>query len=403
MANTLLTPDMITDKALEILHQKSNFIGNIITEYDDEFAKDGAKIGNTLRIRQPIQYGTGTGATMATTGAADTTQSQTTLTVNSQRHVPMRFTSNEMSMSIDDFAERHLEPAISVLAAKIEADAFSMIDEVANTVHAGTAVSFAEVLSARKKIVDAEAPPNDRCAILDTQANVDLVDALKTLFQDGSAISKQYKEGAMGRAAGFDFYENTLLPSHTSGVEGGLGNYLVNNADASNTDASNLTVGSLIVDTGTKTITEGDVFTIANVYEVNPESKNSNGVLKQFVVLANAAGAGTLSISPTIITSGPYQNVNSVPANNAALTFAGAASTAYKQSLLFQKGFACIAFADLVLPKGTQMASRRVFDGVSMRLVQDYDVVKDRILTRIDVLYGFKVLRPQLACKLLHT
>ena len=233
--------------------------------------------------------------------------------------------------------------------------------------------------------------------------NVDLVDALKTLFQDGSAISKQYKEGAMGRAAGFDFYENTLLPSHTSGVEGGLGNYLVNNADASNTDASNLTVGSLIVDTGTKTITEGDVFTIANVYEVNPESKNSNGVLKQFVVLANAAGAGTLSISPTIITSGPYQNVNSVPANNAALTFAGAASTAYKQSLLFQKGFACIAFADLVLPKGTQMASRRVFDGVSMRLVQDYDVVKDRILTRIDVLYGFKVLRPQLACKLLHT
>ena len=160
----------MTDKALEILHQKSNFIGNIITEYDDEFAKDGAKIGNTLRIRQPIQYGTGTGATMATTGAADTTQSQTTLTVNSQRHVPMRFTSNEMSMSIDDFAERHLEPAISVLAAKIEADAFSMIDEVANTVHAGTAVSFAEVLSARKKIVDAEAPPNDRCAILDTQA-----------------------------------------------------------------------------------------------------------------------------------------------------------------------------------------------------------------------------------------
>ena len=164
-----------------------------------------------------------------------------------------------------------------------------------------------------------------------------------------------------------------------------------------------MTTGTLIVDAGTKTIKEGDVFTIANVYDVHPETKTSTGILKQFTVLADAAEAGTLLIAPNIITAGAYKNVNSVPANSAALTFAGAASTVYNQSLLFQKGFACFGSADLVLPKGVHMASRRNIDGISMRLVSDYDVVKDRILTRLDVLYGYKVLRPQLACKVLHT
>lgn len=405
-ANQNLTPDMITDEALAILHQKLNFVGNIITDYDDEFAQEGAKIGNTLRVRHPIQYTTGTGSTMATGTGADTAQTSTTLTISSQRHVPMRFNSQELTMDIDRFSERHIEPAVSVLAAQIENDAFNMIDEVANTVHAGTAVSFAELLQGRKKLVDGLAPNTDRCAILDTQANVDLVDALKGLFQDSSEISSQYKEGMMGRTGSFDFYENTLLPSHTTGAEGGGTAYLVNDTAAGVTNVSStegLTSGTLAVDTGTKTIKEGDVFTIANVNACHPETKADTGVLQQFTVLADATGAGNLSIAPNIITAGPYQNVASVPANNAALTFLGAASTTYNQSLLFQKGFACFGTADLVLPKGTHMASRRVHDGISMRLVSDYDIVKDRVYTRLDVLYGYKVLRPQLACKVLHT
>ena len=403
MANVNLTPDMITDEALKVLHQKCNFVGNIITDYDDSFAKDGAKIGNTLRIRQPIQYSTGTGATMATGTAVDTEQSQTTLTVSSQRHVAMRFTSEELSMDIDKFSKRHVEPAVAVLAANIEADALSVIDQVANTVHAGTAVAFSEILQGRKKLVDGLAPPGDRSALLDTQANVDVVDALKGLFQDSSEISSQYKEGMMGRTAGFDFYENTLLPSHTTGAEAGASDYDVNDASAGIITGANLTSGSLIVDTGTKTITAGDVFTLPLVYSVHPESKASTGELQQFTVLTAQAGAGTLSIAPPIITAGEYQNVSVAPANNAALTFLGAASTAYKQSLLFQKGFACFATADLVMPNNVHMASRRQFEGISMRLVSDYDIVKDRVYTRLDVLYGFKVLRPQLACKVLHT
>lgn len=403
MANTLLTPDDITRESLRVLHQKLNFVPNIVHEYDDSFANDGAKIGNTLRVRQPIQYTTGDGATMATGTGADSTENSVTLTVNSQKHVPMRFTSNELTMKIDDFSKRHVEPAMAVLAAKIESDALNMVDEVYNNVQAGTKVEWAEIMGGRKQLVDNLAPINDRTALLDTQANVDLLDALKGLQNDPKAISKQYREGMMGRTAGFDFYENTLMPSHTTGAEAAGSAYLCNSATAQVGAATNPISMSLIVDTGTKTVKEGDTFTIASVNRVHPETKVSTGIAQQFTVLADFDGAGTISISPAIIASGPYQNCDAGAANNAKLTFNGAASTANKQSLLFQKGFACFASADLVMPSGSDFASRQVYDGISMRIVRDYDIVKDRFLTRLDVLYGYKVLRPQLACRVLHT
>lgn len=406
MANTLLTPDEITREALRVLHQKLNFVGNIVRDYDDSYANDGAKIGNTLRVRRPIQYSTGTGATMATGTGADSTEASVTLTVNSQRHVPMRFTSNELTMKLDDFSKRHIEPAMAVLAANIEADALSVTDEIYQNVQAGTAVNLANILSGRKQLVDALAPANDRCALLDTQANVDMVDALKGLFQDSSQISKQYKEGMMGRTAGFDFYENTLIPTQTSGAAGGTSNYDVNGASQTASVSSGTAPYSmtLAVDTGTAAMKAGDTFTIAGVNRVHPETKTDTGVLQQFTVMADyAGGAGNITISPPIITSGPYQNVSAAPADNAAITFNGAASTAYNQSLLFQKGFAAFATADLVMPSGVDFASRQNYDGISMRIVRDYDINKDRFLARLDVLYGYKVLRPELAVKVLHT
>lgn len=403
MANTLLTPDMITREALRILHQKLNFVGNISREYDDSFAKSGAKIGNTLRIRQPIQYLTTTGATMATGTAADTLEQSTTLTVNSQRHVPMRFSSNELTMKLDDFSSRHIEPAMAVLAANIENDALSMIDDVSQTVSAGTAVSFAEIMQGRKKLMDSLAPSDNRTALLDTQANVDVVDALKGLFQDSSAIKKQYKEGMMGRTAGFDFYENTLLPTHAVGTA-------TDETGTPSIKGASQTGSTLIVDGTagfTGTLKAGDVFTIAGVNSVHPETKGDTGQLQQFVVTADATGSGTtqinLSIAPAIVTSGEYQNVSGSPADNAALTFVGGGSETFNQSLLFQKGFATFATADLVMPQGVDFASRQVYDGISMRIIRDYDIVKDRYLARLDVLYGYKVLRPQLATKVWHT
>lgn len=405
-ANINLTPDMITDEALRILHQKCNFVGSITRGYDDSFAQEGAKIGNTLRIRHPIQYTTGTGATMSTGTGIDVKQQSVTLTVNSQKHVPMKFTSNELAMDIDEFSKRHIEPAMSVLAAKIEADVLSVSKKVANTVLAGTAVNFADILSGRQFLVNNLAPSVDRVACLDSQGSVDMVTDTKGLFQDSSQIAKQYKEGMMGRHAGFDYYENTLIPSYTSGAAGGTSNYDVVGTDqglADVTTATDLVQGTLKVDTGTAAIAAGDVFTIGSVNDVHPESKTSTGSLKHFTVIVGGTGACTLTISPPIIYGGAYQNCSAQPANNATVTFLGAASTAYKQSLLFQKGFAVFATADLFLPKDAHFASRRVYDGISMRLWQASDIVKDRLYTRLDVLYGFKVVRPQLAARVLHT
>lgn len=400
MPNTLLNPDMITREALRILHQKLNFVGNIVRDYDDSFANEGAKIGNTLRIRRPIEYATGTGATMATGTGADSVEQKFTLTVNTQRHVPMRFTSNELTMKLDDFSSRHIEPAMARLAAKVENDALSMKQDVYNAVYAGTTVSFAEVLQARKKVQDALAPMMDRTALLDTQANVDLVDALKGLFHDQTAVRQQYKEGMMGRTASFDFYENTLLQTFVAGAAAGTTNYDVNGATQTSADAD---TQSLIVDTGTAVIAAGQTFTIAGVNSVHPESKTSTGVLQQFVALTGGTGSTTLTISPGIVVSGPRQNVSAAPANNATITFEGTASTTYNESCLFQKEAFCFGTADLVMPSGVDMASRQNYDGLSIRLLRDYDIVKDRILTRLDILYGYRTLYRQLAARLLHT
>lgn len=408
MANVNLTPDMITREALRILHQKLNFCGNVVRDYDDRYANEGAKIGDSLRVRLPVQYSTGTGATMATGTGADSIGSSTTLQVSSQRHVPMRFTSKEMTMDIEDFSPRHIEPAMAKLAAMVENDTLSTARKwVPNVIEAGTKVAFADVMNGRKELMDNLAPMNDRTALMDTQGNVDLVTDNKSLFNDQSQIGKQYREGSMGTFGGFSFFENTLIPKHTTGAAGGTSAYLVDGANQEktlSTSDADPNSGSLIVDTGATTIKAGDVFTIGDdVFDVHPETKESTGVLKQFVVTADATGAGTLSISPAIIASGPHQNVSAVPDDNDVLTFIGAASTTYNQSILFQKGFAAFATADLVLPKGTHMASRQNYDGISLRLVSDYDVIKDRVLTRIDILYGFKVLRPDLGVRLLHT
>jgi hypothetical protein len=192
----------------------------------------------------------------------------------------------------------------------------------------------------------------------------------------------------MGRAAGFDWAENTLMPSHTRSAANGA--YLVNGAAQ--------TGATLTVDTGANAPSEGDVITIAGVYSVHPETKVSTGVLQQFVI---GSGASTTSfpISPSIITSGATQNVSGSPADNAAVTFAGTASTAVQTALLFQKGAFAFATADLVMPQGVDFASRQVLDGVSMRIVRAYDINNDKFPCRLDVLYGYKTLRAQLACR----
>lgn len=393
MANAILTPTAVTREALRILHQKLNFVGNINRQYDDSFAKSGAKIGDSLKIRLPNQYVVRTGATLNT---QDTTETSTTLQVSTQKGVDLNFTSVDLTLSLDDFSKRILQPAMSVLAANIEADAFNMAKDVYNTVNnIGSAITLNKILAARKTLVDNLAPQDgNNTIILNTQDNVDLVDSLKGLFNDSATISKQYKDGMMGRTGGFDFYENTLMPNTLTGTAAATTGYLVNGATQSG--------GGLIVDTGTTTFVTGDVITIAGVNRVHPETKADTGVLQQFVIAANhAGGAGTLQISPALVTSGAPKNVTGSPADNVAITKVGGASAVYKPSLAFHKDAFAFATADLVMPEGVDFAKRESLDGISMRIVRQYDINNDKFPCRLDILYGYKTLRAELAARIL--
>ena len=386
MANAILTPTAVNREALRVLHQKLNFVGSVARDYDDSYAKTGAKIGDSLKIRLPNQYTVRSGATLS---AQDTTESSVTLQVATQKGVDLNFTSVDLTLSLDDFSKRILDPAMSVLAANIEADALSMYKDVYQSVWNGaSAATYNKALDARVILNRSLAPYADRTALMDSIAMADVVKDTKTLFQDDASIAKQYKEGYMGRAAGFDWAENTMMPSHTRSAANGA--YLVNGASQ--------TGATLTVDTGANAPSQGDVITIAGVYSVHPETKVSTGVLQQFVIGASASTT-SFPISPSIITSGATQNVSGSPADNAAVTFAGTASTAVQTSLLFQKGAFAFATADLVMPQGVDFASRQVLDGVSMRIVRAYDINNDKFPCRLDVLYGYKTLRAQLACR----
>jgi hypothetical protein len=389
VANTLLNSSIITNAALAILHQKCNFIGSINRAYDDQFTAGGAQIGTQLRIRLPNQYTIRSGPTLS---VQPTVNNYATLNVTSQKGVDISFSSVELTLNIIDFSKLILEPAMAVLAANIEADALNMVTSVYNQVNGqGAAQSLQNVLGARKILLDNLAPSGEKLIRLNTQDNVDLVNSLKGLFQSSTEISEQYRDGVMGHTGGFEFAENTFLNQYTRGAESAT--YVVNGA--------NQTGSSLIVGTGTGAGNAGDIFTIANVYRVHPETKASTATLQQFVLTAAyAGGAGTMAISPAISISGGTQNVSAAPATGALLSFAGTASTASGISLAYAKDAFTFATADLVMPGGVDMAARKVMDGISMRLVRQYDVNNDLFPCRLDVLYGYQAIRPQLAVRL---
>jgi hypothetical protein len=389
MANSLLTPTAVTREALRILHQKLNFVGNITRDYDDSYAKSGAKIGDSLKIRLPNQYTVRTGATLST---QDTTESSVTLQINNQIGVDLNFTSVDLTLSLDDFSKRILDPATAVLAANIESTVLSAVykDVYQSIWNGGAAATFNKALDARVRLQNSLAPPSDRTMLLDPASMADVVKDTKTLFQDDASLSKQYREGMVGRAAGFDWGENTMMPSH---LRGDAASYVCNTSTGITSGTATLTLSG-----GSGTIKAGDVFTIAGVNEVHPETKVDTGRLQQFVCTADATTAPI--VSPTPVTTGALQNIviNSAGASK-AVTVAGTASTAVQTGLAFQKGAFAFATADLLMPQGMHFAAREVMDGISMRIVQNYDITNDKFPCRLDVLYGYKTLRPKLAAR----
>ena len=398
MSNSILTIDMITRKALEILENSLVITRTVNRQYDDSFAVEGAKIGSTLRIRLPDRA-------LVTDGAAlqvqDDNEQYTTLTVSSQKHIGVNFTTAELTMQLDDFAERVLKPRISQLASSIDADVANSFKSMYQSVGTpGTTPGTSLVLlQAQQKLNEAAAVMNPRYATVNPAANAGLVEGMKGLFNPTNTISRQFKNGLMGEGVlGFDEVSmSQSIKQFTTGTR--TGSHTVTSAV---TAQGSTTI--LITGTGSQTIKQGDVFTVAGVYAVNPQTRESTGSLQQFVATADAtatAGAYTVSVSPAMYTSSQaLATVDSFPQASAAVTFLGSASTQYPQNLVYHKDAITFATADLLMPQGVDMASRQVHNGISMRIVRQYDINNDRLPCRIDVLYGYSVIRPQMGVRL---
>jgi len=398
VANSILTIDMITRKALEILENNLVLTRNVNRQYDDSFAVEGAKIGSTLRIRLPDRA-------LVTDGAAlqvqDDNEQFTTLTVASQKHIGVNFTSAELTMQLDDFADRVLKPRISQLASSIDADVANAFRTIGNSVGTpGTTPATSLVLlQAQQKLNENAAVMSPRYATVNPAANAGLVEGMKGLFNPTDTISKQFKNGMMGTGVlGFEEVNmSQSIKQFTTGSRGATGNTTSAAVTAEGATSIALTVASNV------TIKAGDVFTVADCFAVNPQTRESTGSLFQFVVLADVTASGTavtVTVAPIYSASSALATVNTLPATSKAVVFVGAASTQYAQNLVYHKDAITFATADLLLPQGVDMAARAVHNGISLRVVRQYDINNDRMPCRIDVLYGFSTIRPQMACRL---
>ena len=408
--NSILTPTMITREAVRILHQKLNFVGNVNRQYDDRFAQEGAKIGTTLNVRMPAKYNVRTGASIS---HDEYVERSTPLTVSSQYGVDVSFSSVDLTMSLDAFSERVLDPAMAQLAARIVSDALAVAyKRVANYTNATTdaLLTYKYFQQNGKNITENLGPVAQRCAILTPASTVEFNDAVKGLFHSSENIRKQYRENMMGRTGGFDVYENTLLPVHTTGSFAGTP--VSDGANQGTSATTNVwsSQSTLAIDgaTATTTLKAGDIITMSGLYDVHPETKANLGYLKRFVVqadltLTTATVGGTATIKPAMIygTGNSYKNcvlsgVSDTDDNT--ITLIGAVSSAFGQDLFFHKDAFMFGTADLQdVSKDGAWGARAVQDGLSMRIARQYDIANDNFPCRLDILWGFAELYPELA------
>jgi hypothetical protein len=405
VANTLLTPVMITNKAVIVLENETKAIGLVSSEYSDQFAKNGAKIGATVNVRKPPRYVGRQGAGLS---VEDQNDSQVPLVLTTQFGVDVQFTSQELTLSLDDFAARVLKPQMAVIANRVDRDLLLLYQSVPNLVGTpGTPpAALSSLMAVRQRLLEMAAPDDNQMSlIIGPAAQTSLVNGLGALFNAQEALASQYKQGALKIVAGLDIYQDQNVVTQTVGPLGGSPTV----SGASQGLTSGWAYSMNLVTNGwtaaaAKRLSAGDVFTIANVFSVNPQNRQSTGVLQQFVVQADtasdASGNATVPVIPCIISGGQFQNVTISPPNAAVITVSGTASTGYSQNLGFHKSAFTIAFADLILPRGVDMAERRQYRSISLRVIRAYDINSDRFPSRTDVLYGTKAVYPELGCRL---
>lgn len=393
MANTILTHQMIAREAAKLLEEHSPFLANINKGRQDEFgeAVGGYKKGDTVKIEVPQSGVVFNGAVFAEGGSAtEIKQRHVNLTLDTQKHIGLRFGTKERVLDIAEFKERILRPQMATLSSVVEADLIKKA-VLATPNYVGTPgtvpssmKTFAQARSALNRFL---APATDRFTLISSEINVELTDEARKLFNPSKESSKAFLEGSLGHAMGADFYEHQSIPE------------LANGAAATVTvNGANQTGKTLTIAATTPGIAKGQVFTIAGVFSVHPLTGVSTGKLQQFVAVEDAAST-SLQVFPEIITSGPGKTVSAAPANGAALTFAGAASTSYRESLMIHKNAFTVATAPLPVIAGCEGYTARLPNGLSVRVMTGGDFTNDAENTRIDILYGSTMVDGRHACR----
>lgn len=404
MPNSLITPSIIAKEGLFQL--KNNLVmGNLVHR---DYTKEYTKVGSTISVRKPVKFKATNGATRSN---QDVLEGTVPIVMDQRKHVSWKFSTQDLTLTVEDYSERYIKPAMIALAQQVETSLTNLYTSVPNWVGtAGTTPStFLALGAARQRLVENMAPMGDMLyAVMDPAAALQIANDMKQQFQPAKQLTAMERV-KIGRYAGFETYEAQSIVNHTNGARGGTP--LLNGADQHSNATPQANSQTITIDGASISITgwakAGDVVTIAGCFAVNGNTKQAYTYLRQFTVLsdANSNGSGvvTLTISPAIVsdTSSPYQNVSAAPADNAAVALAsGTAATAYPQNLCFHKNAFALVMSDLEMPDGAAFKARESADNLSVRVVKDYDIDNDEDIIRMDILYGVKTIYPELAVRL---
>lgn len=405
MANTLVTPTWVTFEVAKYFVNSLRGVAQFTRKYSDEYVHDGAKVGDTVKVRLPQQFEASEGEGLVVQNLLDRTVN---LILNRRRHVGFGWSSAQETTDLDDIRTRYVMPAAETLANVY--DRVSMAD-VYRSVYSQVGVIGAPpsaILTygqAKVKIQDLAGPDTGLKAVLEPLAHITIADSLKAFFHPDALISKALGAGliaqeAMGIA---EWYTDQNIPRFTTGVITGLTSEVVNGAGQT---------GSSLVTAGWSgaSLKKGDIITIAGVRSVNPLSKEGTGRIQQFVLTADVsdtAGALTLPISPAIITTGPLQTVDASPADGAVISYwnkaagSGWTERISPQNLVFHPEAFATVMADLAMPnggaKGTRVNSKSL--NIAIRYVEQYSITTDQNLNRLDILFGNAAIQERMACR----
>jgi hypothetical protein len=378
-ANSLLTPSLITKETLVILTNNLVAAGKVNRQFENQFVK----IGTTLTVRKPNRFTVTLGPALK---IQDITEPQTSITISTQAHVDFQFSSQELTLTIEEYSERYCKPAAETLANTIDTSVLALFNQFSNEVGTpGTPPnSFASIAAVGQRLDENAAPQDGRVLILNSAAYWAIANGVSNLFT--RSVAEPALKGFLAAIANFEIYLDQNIQAQTVGNYAGTP--LVNGA---NQTGSTLTTNGWTASIATL-LNAGDVFTIAGVYAVNPQNYISTGTLKNFtvtsVVASDASGNASIGISPAITVTGAYQNVSNAPANLAPISVMGTAGVSYFQNIGFTRDAIGLVCVPMELPGGVDFAARQMFRNVSMRIIRAYDVWNDVTPCRVDILFG---------------